>query len=468
MVLRAGVPYGALAYNVGKFAWRNRGRIKRFVAKAAKRVGRRRVATKMTKGSMLPKFGVGRYGVSNGRKNNPYGSVKYSKSKGPRTLTMGSIGPRMRIKKNVDPFAKFNKYGVTKNTEVYGNNAAANALYLEATIAIPYEWLTQIVQCMVRRLLEKAGIRVVSTSDIISATNLAENSIDLEVCLYVQNQAGTTSRYPFTLGSKSVKNITFFLLPFFIDYSSGATNNAGAGDVKNLDEPKMLTFGRVGNVLVTGAPMIYSSILLDEVYLEGHLRMISKVQNRTKGVSGGTTEDDIANQPIVGTLYYFNGLPRSKIGTGSNTNQEETVFAKFPVDRHLKTINDTEVSTELGEPPSRKSWWNCIGSSNVRLNPGEIRTFTCYQTIKKQRLLGYLKKFRLQYGTNAPADPESKYSTNYCPLKTVLFAFEEMIQSSSEANTLTIGYEIESKAGCYISERKSKWCRTEVLTVQAP
>lgn len=386
--------------------------------------------------------------------------VKAARRK-PRMATTGTSGRKIKVKKAVDPFYQFNRKGVVKNVEVYGTENSSTCVYVEAAVTEPYAWIVNIIKALVRKLLQKAGLQVYSCNEVISMRALGLAGGDFEVVLYVQNQANVSTpavTYSFVNATTTVTDIAAAIKQPFISYAAGSTNS-GVGNVAALDEPNYLVLQRKASPLVHETWMV-SNIQLDNCLVYGKLRCIMKIQNQTKATTGGSESDDVTNQPLVGKLYYFNGLPRTKVPNQDPGSLENNIFRRFPADRHLKILKDSNLEQELREPISPKSFWNCIGCTNLKIQPGEIRTFTFYDTVKKQPFLKYLKKFHLEYGTNAPVLPQDEFNLNYCPLKFAMIALEEEIQSSSEYN-LTIGYEIESRCGSVITELRPNYCRTE-------
>lgn len=398
---------------------------------------------------------------SRGKKNQP------SVFKKRRITTQGVSGKRLELsRKYVDPFSFYNRKGVVKNIEVYGTEQTDTCCYVEAAVTEPRAWILNMLKALVRKLLQKAGLQIYSCNEAISMKTLGVGGVDFEMVLYTQNQANVSApsiTVSFADGTTVTSLAEAIAQPFY-SYSSGSTN-AGVGSVLSLVEPNYLVLQRKSSVV--NFTYQIANIQLDNLLVEGKMRCIMKIQNQTKSTTGGTDSEDVTNQPLVGKLYYFNGLPRTKVPNQDPGSLENNIFRRFPADRHLKILKDANLEQELREPISPISFWNCIGCTNFKLQPGEIRTFTFWDQVKSQPFLKYLKKFRLEYGTNAPAQLQDQYNLNYCPLKFAMVGLEEQIQSSS-SNNLTIGYEIESRCASMFKELRPNFCRTETETKQFP
>lgn len=375
----------------------------------------------------------------------------------------GSIGPMIKSRAPRDMFARYNRDGIVYNDEQYGIKSDSKCVYLESTVVTPIVVIRVIVKALLRRLFEKAGINISSVNEIIStaAFHVGAGSSTAFVFLsqYNSDNLSGWSNVTHTMSSVStLETVADAFYQTFYDYSSGFDNASGAGNVKNLLKPMTFSF------IVSGTTL--SQIDITAAYVDIMARNVFKVQNSTEAYSAISTEDEdevadnVASVPLQGKCYRFNGLPRTKLHNSRDLPRDNNMFGEFPVDKMIKLITGSVILTEFQEPPGPQSFWNCNSCTNIRINPGEIRTYTLYYKSKRVNLLEYLKRFRLEYSTVT-----SGYATATFPLPVCLIGLEEVIQSTS-INPLRVRYEAEGKIGARIIFKKSKYCRTQTNTLE--
>ena len=396
-------------------------------------------------------------------KRKPTYSKAGSKKKFRRTSSriVDRVGPRIKLRPPKDPFAIMNRDGVVWNQEHFNIASDAKSLYLQTVVAQPNVILQVVVKALLRRLFEKAGVTISSVIEVLSLSQFHDSGgpafAEVVLVQYSAAAGGWTSvPQPLNVGY-TLETVASLFYQNFIDWSSGYDNLAGAGNPLNAFTP--MTFQlRINN-------MVQSQVDIMNAEIELVARNIMKIQNSTEAYRPSGTEeendeeaDNVASVSLQGKVYKFGGLPRTKLRNSRNALRDNNIFGVFPVDRLTRQILGATLDLELQEPMGVKTFYNCNEAKNIRINPGEIRTYTLYHKSKWVNLLQFLKKLRLQYENAAGA-----YVTHYFPFPTLLMGFEEMIQSDS-LNNIRVRYEGECKLGVRCRFKQNKYCRTQVFT----
>lgn len=153
---------------------------------------------------------------------------------------------------------------------------------------------------------------------------------------------------------------------------------------------------------------------IEDMIVSMSIKHVIKIQNVTQGQSWGTTHtevnhvgaDDLARNPIKGKLFHFSdpiaivrdnadvigintdgylnvGQPTNALGfkyIGWDNNEDGIMF--------LKGFAGSNDISYLRQIPRPELWQNCVGVSNIYLNPGEVKTHV--QTFKFN---GFINKF---------------------------------------------------------------------------
>jgi len=186
-----------------------------------------------------------------------------------------------------------------------------------------------------------------------------------------------------------------------------------------------------------------------------------KVQNRTLGASGGTTTDDVANNPLQGKLYQFNhAIPRyrnSDVGIGGyqlarnfDTTGAITVRA---AELYESTKLPTGVSSNFtwNEPPNYQIFSNVKKHGKVLLQPAEIKKDVLVFTMTRQCHVFFedLNWKPTQASFNNNANTQTSRSRGKCSL----IALEDVINVNS-LQLIKIAYEINRTEAMYMSTKK--------------
>jgi hypothetical protein len=127
-----------------------------------------------------------------------------------------------------------------------------------------------------------------------------------------------------------------------------------------------------------------------EINIEVYGKSMLNLQNRTRAGDTGDSSltTSIYSNPLHGKHYHLkgNGARIRDLGVGSaNTS------AQFVTDSATglvalgsqETILGLQAQDALSQPPLPNYFFNCSGSSYIRLEPGAIKQSTCYTTVTK-------------------------------------------------------------------------------------
>jgi len=389
------------------------------------------------------------------------------KHRGIRSVKRGGRGGRGFVKKSRKrksksvgvSYDKFNRSGVVYYEENQGTLTDLKALYLLAGVVAHDTFLEQVVGCVLKRLIEKARIRVVGYSDPIDfyghqsggVAGTVEFAIDLmhfaqNTGAYSQAGAVSSATHP------TLKQMAQYFAPFFENWSSGYDNLAGIGDVRNNLVPHSFIM-RVQNGGTVGLNV--SEIRLSEVRIQFKGDISMRVQNRSLADDGSANMEEVSNQPIEGKLFQFSGIPQPKIPSEYATGARFALLSSADGVRAMAANTDT--MTELFHIPSRKYFRNSISSRPVLLNPGVVEKYHLSYVKKSLSLEKLMKILRIQYGTAATG-----YMSNYSIFPTMMLGLEDVI-GVDNSDTLSIAFDVKRTVGISVEEKKDKWYKTNLL-----
>jgi hypothetical protein len=361
--------------------------------------------------------------------------------------TQGKYVGRFQKKGKVNEMAVYVAKGFVNTDEIAGTASDPDCVYLTTAALDPYAAITYAVQALYRKLLEKAGMRVSSSSEIIPG-RAPEDARD-HVFRLLGSQEGTSADEIIVYRQEAVAGSTIAslvnsatVLNAFMQYSSGALMTAGVGaDSTTIELTRFQLYFDNSN---TDQDMFLAEIDLREEVLHFHGAANIKVQNRTLATGGSADAEDVNNNPLEGRMYSFNGIPKCK------------VYESFPinimsVNRGVQLVRSAQfggASIPLKEPPLPKIFWNCSSASKIKLNPGDIKNAVVKHS-GSVKFLTWLKRIRLGYGTTGGG-----FGTTYSIFKTNMIALEDMINLSASSN-ISIAYEVNRTSAFYFSTKKN-------------
>lgn len=176
------------------------------------------------------------------------------------------------------------------------------------------------------------------------------------------------------------------------------------------------------------------------------LNSVMMLQNRTLGQTA--TDDqttDVTNNPIIGRQWLLRGNQLS-----SNVFTDEGFSTADTRSGLIVTGAPTDFEDKLQGPTSYR--YN-IGSSHVKLMPGEIKKSALYSKVKMSvvnffQMLGpYIQKASV-------APPNLNTGTRIALGRSRYYTFEKMCDTDVGDQNLNLGFEINVTIGCFVALRK--------------
>lgn len=295
--------------------------------------------------------------------------------KGYAYVTRGSLGKFRRAKRRARP-DPFQKYGCVIKTETGGVQNDNNCVYVGHGVAsgqIP----KLLTRCIIKQLAQQMGQDFVSWEDQYLT---AASKMQLSWTYYSDASSTTATQRNMAVTA----NITWKDLA---DALMNDMRTAWAGTNKHVLEEVWLNETPAGS-----SQQVVSMVRCKDLYVQLQVFSTMLVQNQTlahTGVSEGESNlNDIANNPLTGKIYegYSNSFEPKWRPPG------DLSYTPFVAnDSYGQMINDAtdSIPTEIRKPPPASFWKRCTKSSNVVLNPGNIkkvsfsfaRGFHCNQLI---------------------------------------------------------------------------------------
>lgn len=401
--------------------------------------------------------------VTTARKLLKFGARSSSKVKSSIKSTAGGGSARYRGRfrkaKRVSKSNKYVKKGFENTTEVNGTVSDPDVVYVGATCAPGRVSVEAVAQALLRRVLEKCiGIPVTNVKTVLQGyynsgapTTEFNNGDGFRFSLTSVNiNTGVINEQTYeTVPTDSIYSICGeeqagvaatwpnFILQLLI-WAAGTTNLAD-----NANQPHMLrVYRRDGNV--TNFYLGSGAIDLRTTTIHFKSSISLKLQNRSLSATGGNQADDVNNNPLMGYKYEFKG--------GSPMFKDNSATGMYRVSRMFENTGTclargasmTGIGSIGKEPPKPQFWTNCVKSSKVTLDPGDLKqTYLSYSFS-----LNFIKALQR---INAEADNTTDRVSYRNPGKCVMFALEDMINVNA-ANLIAVAYEVNRVIGCYATD----------------
>ncbi len=218
----------------------------------------------------------------------------------------------------------------------------------------------------------------------------------------------------------------------------------------------------------TGKRLVAQLDLSNEVI---HLNFKSelKVQNRTKGDAAGASAetDRVDNTPLTGQLYQFRGGHPALKSQPMNQNSNAINVGFNVMDRSGVTLtrSGTVGLAQYREPPNRSHFKNCVASSKVLLQPGDIKNCSVSFSMKG-KFDTIINKLRAQnVDTDTSAIPLINYVLRGIPGKSQTLCLEEIIRSIT-SNDINLVYERQWTCGAYLITKNNYVAMNTELQVE--
>lgn len=383
----------------------------------------------------------GKYSVGGKR---PYFSTRETRSMSnltpPATAMRNTVAPAVRRSRFTGQYKYNGKYtgkfkrtrakpvkrkwyaqGAVEKIERGGVVSDSQCAYVGATNTPMRKQLESICRCILKELFKQAGIQIVDWTKNIE----------------IKTGAFMTLNHQFYLDANSSSISTDLLATI----SSSTTYDAIITSMRSNMQNRYTTLvpsypvlwklesgNETSNLAFTPLAQVHADQFKFEV--KNYVMML--IQNRT--LAQGTEanqHDNITNNPLVGKMYVCssNGaVPRIR---GSAPSQ-----GGFIPDSVTGIFNQPHGIDEknLIKPPKPWYWRNVVKSSNIRLEPGEIKRHT--ETFTKSY---DLSKFLVKMNAQLISATRQTFMGS-----TVFFALEKLLDSRDSEAPISIGYEVNT------------------------
>jgi len=371
-----------------------------------------------------------------------------------RMFTNGEyVGKFKKLKSIKNENAVYGNRGVFQTWEIHGRVNDPNVVYISHQAVDGYEVIVTGVEALMRKLFEKAGYKISSTTETIFGKSLTDSEMYRVQLTTTNLKTGVETvqvNHPVPV-SGTIQNIATVFLPAFLEYSAGFTNT-GAGDtgVDQKNPTRLILLRQDANVTV--AHLFQCELrLADEIMcIMGSSEL--KIQNRTAAASGSDDAEDVSNNPLTGRIYEFKAMPKIR-------NKGAFPLCSIPVDKGIQLVRgDSFPDQAWREPPLPQVFSNCKKSSKVLLNPGQIKTIKVSYK-KHMNFLTFLQKIRLQYGTGV------QFESSYSIFPIQIVALEDLI-NVNELEKINVAYEANKTLGVYMKSNNKRATVTDYKSLQ--
>jgi len=329
--------------------------------------------------------------------------------------------------------------------EVSGVVSDKDCVYITHVACDTYQLVEEIVKACIRKLFERAGMVLRDNREVISGENLADGS-GFRVELVSENIDSSDSVRSVLAGYDTADGTTIAIaanafFSAFLSISSTLQTLPGAGLNAN------------GNVLskfilweVTGVPTkrLAAELDLKNIEIDLYCQSQLKFQNRSRSGDGTEQIDNVNNNPLMGYIYDFRGIPKTRMhGPGA--------LQTIPSNRGVQLVRASQMnasnSANFKEPPRSGDFINCIGKKKLYINPGQVK-MTTISTQKSMGLYNLLKALKYHVG-----EINNEYQSFYSMFPTQMVALEDVINVDLDEK-IEVAYEVDRKlsVGCRVKK----------------
>lgn len=361
-----------------------------------------------------------------------------------------------RKSKSVPILSKLQRRGFSVTTERYGVLKDPHCAYIAHSTAHTSNIAISIKGAMFRMVLEKAGITVPNTDQVlplskgVNGGTYESDGWKVSYTVFQQlNQDYQTYEYVIPTATT------------FDGLMADTPGITGAIESEILNQPGTHTPYSISLEIgdISGSTTSWRSkaiIYLDHCTTTLWSQSTLTLQNRTSGAlaSGAALGDleRVDNQPLQGFMYKFkNADPRMKTPISrqgvSGAIPQLGLFNTANING-LALIRSASLPITFQEPPVPSLFKNINGYSKVSLQPGDMKKSVCSHKMSMNH--GTLAK-KLRVENIGVIDGITRVTG--MPGACHMFGLEERLRTTTE-NPITISYELESVVGCMMKEKK--------------
>ncbi|ALE29796.1 coat protein [Lake Sarah-associated circular virus-45] len=360
------------------------------------------------------------------------------------------VGPFKKPKKLLKP-SMFATKGFVHTCEINGTVSDPDCVYIGHSTFSGIMTLELLCQVLLRKLFAKAGIVLRDINEPLRGY-VANTSSMWRIDLIRHNKETNVYDVAATFTTPSATNTNIYqivgdrrassngLFPGLYNTLYDAAVGANGSDNRNVWQPSSLVLYQEEEN-ITQFFQFRAEIKFDNETVHCFSKSDLKVQNRSVSASAGTTSDAVDANPLMGKLYHFKGgCPRSRI---VNAALVESVPDLSGVITARAASLVSAGAQAMSEPPRGNAWWNCSGTSGVKLQPGHIK----YDSVYYQNAMPILKFLTAM---NMASGPTGKQIHLFG--KSSLLALEDVINVNAAQN-ITCSYECNRRYGIYLTTK---------------
>jgi len=366
-------------------------------------------------------------------------SQRYSNKRGGSGFFKGRFNSAKTVSPTAKDLALTKGYGMVR--EVYGSCSGNNIIWLGASTFDIADVSKTVAIAILRKLFKKAGIDMNNSTlqSYLSFDATTDNmfSYGFTIVRQVATPDGVSGLGPYvTLLGDTLETMASGcgLQGAILEYCRGNT--------ADIDEKIFLY--QQDAINPTYAYRLVSSINLknEKVHLDMKAKFV--VQNRTKGSTSENNQlDTIDAQPLKGKMYHFNkSMPiirgDQKYGVAPNMTSLLGRWSSTAV--NLASDTSVGYDSDVLEPPTPYYFQNCGKSSNISLEPGDMKEVNFSNSID-QYYQTFVQKLAWVNGTT-----KRRQKVGDC----CYLALEERLNSGS-ANPIVVQYELQISTYAYLS-----------------
>lgn len=354
--------------------------------------------------------------------------------------------PRRRLTKAGDGRMEqyYGKRGYVIKRETHGGVIDPHCVYLGTSTYERDQLARAILGAMYRKLLAKAGISIPAANEILALqdpvsginNNGAPFAGGFKIIMRFRRTDDTVGQLLYTI----VDNCRFEDLvvsePIY-----GSIRNA-MDDQGSAEWESFESVGLYCDIGGTFPDRLMAQLNLKEEYVKMGVKVTMAIQNRTKGATAPTEDNDndrVDNQPLKGWLYHFN------TAVPSHRAQGIAQLARTTSTDGVQLVRSTQLPLQYREPPHPRFWSNCNKQSYVKLQPGDIRKSTIFYKYSGNFNHLVTHKLNSRFGGGF---------TRRAYGRAMLFSLEELLNSGSN-NSIQVTYESERFTGCVLKTTKT-------------
>lgn len=381
------------------------------------------------------------------------GPSKTKKRTAYRKSTLGTYAGKTKrsTKKGMNVAVnKYAKYGVVTNRETTDAIEDEDCVYVGHSSVAVSPLIRTAWYAVIKKLFAKAGIQIRDFTEIVE---LEENyRVELFLRSTENDDILSYSNISYTAGVATYEAVAN-------DKSLWVLNNYFDTVYENLRFHEIILVQEK-----QGQEDVLAKLILDQMNIHYFSKSTLRMQNRTQpaGIEGVAEADDVNNVPLTGRSYLCKGA--NPVWTGRSLGDVLGTPNKlygFVIDAgngFIQKAAQQETNWNqydsrrraLREPVLPKNFKNCYKSAKQRLQPGQIKISTLYDS-RKMDFNYFHYSVRTMHALINPNLPRVQVR---CPLgKCELFAFEEMISFGTQKVNVT--WEVDRDMGCMLVAKKT-------------